>query len=66
MVLIHLLQGWWTNTECRSYRFYPVGHEEALLQETEESVKMRNASGPGEARDTAKPTKQDEGVKHRE
>ncbi|KAH7409887.1 histidine phosphatase superfamily [Phaeosphaeria sp. MPI-PUGE-AT-0046c] len=46
-------KGWWTNTEFRSYRFYPVGHDEALLQETDESVKMRNASGPGEAKDTA-------------
>ncbi|OAL01035.1 hypothetical protein IQ06DRAFT_293176 [Phaeosphaeriaceae sp. SRC1lsM3a] len=51
-------KGWWTNTELRSYRFHPVGHEDALLQETEESVKMRNASGPGEAKDS--------GVRNRE
>jgi hypothetical protein len=37
------------NTEMRSYRFYPVDHEDALLQETDESVKLRNASGPGQA-----------------
>jgi broad specificity phosphatase PhoE len=42
-------KGWWQNTEFRSYRFYPIDHEDALLQETEESVKMRNARGPGEA-----------------
>lgn len=41
------LGGWWDNTECRSFRFFPVGHEEALLQETDESVELRNASGPG-------------------
>jgi broad specificity phosphatase PhoE len=41
--------GDWQNTETRSYRFYPVGHEDALLQETEESVKLRHASGPGQA-----------------
>jgi broad specificity phosphatase PhoE len=41
-------KGWWTNTEFRSYRFFPVGHEEARLQETEESWRMRGASGPGE------------------
>jgi broad specificity phosphatase PhoE len=40
--------GWWKNTEFRSYRFFPIGHNDALLQETEESVKMRDASGPGE------------------
>lgn len=39
--------GWWKNTEFRSYRFWPVGHEDALLQETDESVEMRNAAGPG-------------------
>jgi len=39
--------GWWKNTEFRSFRFFPVGHDDALLQETEESVKMRDASGPG-------------------
>jgi hypothetical protein len=27
-------KGWWKNTEFRSYRCYPVGHEHALLQET--------------------------------
>lgn len=43
-----------------------MGHEEALLQETEESVRLRNASGPGEASDTAKDGKKDEGVKNRE
>lgn len=40
--------GWWKNTEFRSYRFFPVGHEDALLEETEESWKMRGAKGPGE------------------
>ncbi|CAJ2508845.1 Uu.00g138710.m01.CDS01 [Anthostomella pinea] len=43
-------KGWWKNAEFRSYRFYPVEHEDALLQETDESVKMRNASGPGETK----------------
>ncbi|KAF2024402.1 hypothetical protein EK21DRAFT_78788 [Setomelanomma holmii] len=46
-------KGWWKNTEFRSYRFFPVGHEEALLEETEESVKMREASGPGEVKGSA-------------
>jgi broad specificity phosphatase PhoE len=41
-------KGWWTNTEFRSYRFFPVGHEDALLQETDESVKMRDDRGSGE------------------
>jgi broad specificity phosphatase PhoE len=41
-------KGWWTNTECRSYRFFPVGHDDATLQETDESWKIRGASGPGE------------------
>lgn len=40
--------GWWRNTETRSFRFFPVGHEDATLQETDESVEFRNASGPGE------------------
>lgn len=39
--------GWWTNCEVRSFRFTPAGHEDALLQETEESVEMRKASAPG-------------------
>jgi broad specificity phosphatase PhoE len=46
-------KGWWTNTECRSYRFFPVDHDDALLQETDESWKMRNASGPGEEMNSA-------------
>jgi broad specificity phosphatase PhoE len=41
-------KGDWENAEFRSYRFWPVGHEEAVLQETEESVNRRDASGPGE------------------
>ena len=41
-------KGFWKNTEFRSYRFFPVGHDEALLQETEESVRMRRARGEGE------------------
>ncbi|KAF9700932.1 hypothetical protein EKO04_000887 [Ascochyta lentis] len=41
------LGGSWKNTELRSYRFWPVGHQDALMQETEESVTMRNAEGPG-------------------
>ncbi|KAF1834398.1 hypothetical protein BDW02DRAFT_333660 [Decorospora gaudefroyi] len=47
-------KGDWKNVECRSYHFWPVGHKDALLEETEESVKMRNAKGPGEASDSAK------------
>ena len=39
--------GEWRNTEFRSYRFWPVDHADAVMQETEESLKMRNASGPG-------------------
>lgn len=40
--------GWWKNTEVRSCRFWPVGHGDALMmEETPESVTMRNASGPG-------------------
>ena len=35
------------NTEYRSYVFEPVGHVDALLRETEESVSRRGASGPG-------------------
>jgi hypothetical protein len=42
------LNGDWQNTELRSYRFWPIGHEEALLQETEESINLRGASGPGQ------------------
>jgi hypothetical protein len=45
--------GDWQNTEMRSYRFYPVDHEDALLQETDESVKLRKASGPGMAMGSA-------------
>jgi broad specificity phosphatase PhoE len=45
--------GWWTNTEFRSFRFFPVGHDDALLQETDESVKSRNASGPGQEKGSA-------------
>lgn len=61
------LKGWWTNTECRSYRFFPVGHEEALLEETEESVRMRGARGKGEVQGSAKEeARKDEGVKNRE
>jgi broad specificity phosphatase PhoE len=45
--------GDWENCELRSYRFYPVDHEDALLQEMEESVKLRNASGPGQAMGSA-------------
>jgi hypothetical protein len=41
-------KGDWENAEFRSYRFWPVGHEEAVLQEIEESVNRRDASGPGE------------------
>jgi broad specificity phosphatase PhoE len=41
--------GDWQNAEMRSYRFYPVDHEDALLRETDESVKLRNARGPGQA-----------------
>jgi broad specificity phosphatase PhoE len=41
-------KGWWKNTEFRSYRFFPVGHDDALLQETAESVELRDAKGPGE------------------
>jgi broad specificity phosphatase PhoE len=41
------INGDWENTEYRSYMFWPVGHEDALLKETDESVKRRNASGPG-------------------
>ncbi len=39
--------GGWRNTEFRSYRFEPVGHDDALMQETLESVRLRGASGPG-------------------
>jgi broad specificity phosphatase PhoE len=52
-------KGWWQNTEFRSYRFFPVGHNDALLQETEESVKMRDASGPGEEKGSNKTSKTD-------
>ncbi|OSS53667.1 hypothetical protein B5807_00708 [Epicoccum nigrum] len=41
------LGGDWENTEFRSYVFEPVGHVDALLRETEESVERRRASGPG-------------------
>ncbi|KAJ4342303.1 hypothetical protein N0V87_001289 [Didymella glomerata] len=41
------INGDWENTEYRSYIFWPVEHEDALLKETDESVKRRNASGPG-------------------
>lgn len=41
------INGDWENTEYRSYIFWPVGHQDALLKETDESVKRRNASGPG-------------------
>ncbi|KAJ4985466.1 phosphoglycerate mutase family protein [Stagonosporopsis vannaccii] len=41
------INGDWENTEYRSYMFWPVGHVDALLQETEESFKRRNASGLG-------------------
>lgn len=41
------INGDWENTECRSYIFWPVDHVDALLQETEESFRRRNASGPG-------------------
>jgi broad specificity phosphatase PhoE len=41
------LGGDWENTEFRSYVFEPVGHVDALLRETEESVRRRGASGPG-------------------
>lgn len=40
--------GDWENCEFRSFRFHPVDHEDALLQETGESVKLRKASGPGQ------------------
>lgn len=46
--------GWWTNTEFRSFRFWPVGAKDAKLQETEEGVKMREASGPGQEKGSAK------------
>jgi broad specificity phosphatase PhoE len=39
--------GDWENAEVRSFRFEPVGHEDALMRETEESVKLRGAKGPG-------------------
>jgi broad specificity phosphatase PhoE len=41
------INGDWENTELRTYIFWPVGHDDALLQETDGSVKRRNASGPG-------------------
>lgn len=41
------INGNWENTEYRSYIFWPIGHANALLKETDESVKRRNASGPG-------------------
>ncbi|KAJ8113590.1 hypothetical protein OPT61_g4312 [Boeremia exigua] len=41
------INGDWENTEYRSYIFWPVDHEDATLKETDESVKRRNASGPG-------------------
>ncbi|KAH6614251.1 histidine phosphatase superfamily [Boeremia exigua] len=43
------LNGDWENTEYRSYRFWPTGHPDALLQETDQSVQRRNASGRGHA-----------------
>jgi broad specificity phosphatase PhoE len=46
-------KGWWKNAEFRSFRFEPVGHNDALLVETEESYKMRDASGPGEEKGSA-------------
>jgi broad specificity phosphatase PhoE len=48
------LNGDWENTELRSFRFWPIDHQEALLQETEESVSMRGASGPGQKMDSKK------------
>jgi broad specificity phosphatase PhoE len=50
--------GWWTNTEYRSFRFHPVGHDDALLQETDESWKTRGATGPGQAYGSAKENKE--------
>lgn len=41
------INGDWENTEYRSYNFWPVRHEDALLKETDKSVKRRNASRPG-------------------
>lgn len=45
--------GDWENTEYRSYIFWPIDHEDALLKETDESIKRRNASGPGKRIDSA-------------
>lgn len=47
------INGDWENTEYRSYIFWPVGHDDALLQETDESIKRRNASGPGQKKGSA-------------
>jgi hypothetical protein len=41
-------KGWWQNAESRTYHFWPVGDDNALLQEVEASVKVRSASGPSE------------------
>ncbi|KAF2235033.1 phosphoglycerate mutase-like protein [Viridothelium virens] len=40
--------GDWKNAEYRTYIFDPPDHEDALIQETEESYRARSADGPSE------------------